>query len=195
MADEIEALYRQHGDTLVIEIVLNSVMQIYNSLDPSPFKERELNGNAEEYIYNAVDEIPRKKPIEMVVYLPEQEITHDTAITLPASIRNHFEYKSALSVREFSRLMRRGRFVLVIALITLFFCLSARQVIPSYLGTQPGAVMLEEALLINGWAAMWEPVTIFFYDWWPIKQKQQVYDRVIKMDISVKPWKSLLSRQ
>ncbi len=195
MADEIESLYRQHGDTLVIEIVLNSVMQIYNSLDPSPFKERELNGTAEEYIYNAVDDIPPKKPVEMVVYLPEQEITPDIAITLPASIRNHFEYKSALSVREFSRLMRRGRFVLVIAAITLFFCLYARQVIPIYLGSYPGAVMLEEALLIISWAAMWEPVTIFFYDWWPIKQKQKVYDRVIRMDISVKPWKSLLTRQ
>ncbi len=192
MTGEIESLYRQHGDTLVIEIVLNSVMQLYHSLDPSPFKERELNGNAEEYIFNAVDEIPRKKSIEMVVYLPEQEITLDTTTTLPTSIRNHFEYKSALSAREFTRLMRRGRMVLAIAAITLFLCLSARQVIPTYVGSGPGVIMLEEALLIVGWAAMWEPVTIFFYDWWPIRQKQQVYDRVSRMDISVKPWKSLL---
>ncbi len=35
MAYEIEHCTLQHGDTLVIEIGLNSVMQIYNSLDPS----------------------------------------------------------------------------------------------------------------------------------------------------------------
>jgi hypothetical protein len=34
--------------------------QLSNSFDPAPFHEKELNPNAEEYIYNAVDEFPLK---------------------------------------------------------------------------------------------------------------------------------------
>ena len=49
-----EALYREREGKLLIELELHSMMQIFNSLDPAPFHEKELDEDAEVYIYNIV---------------------------------------------------------------------------------------------------------------------------------------------
>jgi hypothetical protein len=47
--------------------------------------------------------------------------------------------------------------------------------------------MLSEGLTIIGWVAMWEPVYVFLYGWWPIVQKRNIYRKILSMDISVIP--------
>jgi hypothetical protein len=37
-----EALYRERNGKLLIELELNTVMQIFNSLDPAPFRGKSL---------------------------------------------------------------------------------------------------------------------------------------------------------
>jgi hypothetical protein len=32
----------------------------------------------------------------------------------------------------------------------------------------PLVAVLRENLLVGGWVAMWRPIEIFLYDWWPI---------------------------
>ena len=63
-----EALYREQNGKLLIELELHSIMQIFNSFDPAPFHEKELDANAEVYIYNTVGEFPLKKPLELMIY-------------------------------------------------------------------------------------------------------------------------------
>jgi hypothetical protein len=31
------------------------------------------------------------------------------------------------------------------------------------------ANVFREGLLIGGWVAMWRPIEVFLYDWWPIR--------------------------
>jgi hypothetical protein len=81
-----EALYVEHEGKLLIEIELRSMMQIFNSFDPAPFHEKELDASAEVYIYNSVGEFPLKKPLELMVYLPSSEIGTDTEETLRNAI-------------------------------------------------------------------------------------------------------------
>ena len=45
-----EALYREREGKLLIELELHSIMQIFNSFDPAPFHEKELDREAEEYM-------------------------------------------------------------------------------------------------------------------------------------------------
>jgi hypothetical protein len=73
-----EALYREQDGKLQIEIELKSLMQIFNSFDPAPFHEKELDANAEVYIYNSVAEFSLKKPLELIIHLPPSEIGTET---------------------------------------------------------------------------------------------------------------------
>jgi hypothetical protein len=52
-----------------IEINLSRPPQLFNSLDPSPFHERDLDQNAEEYIVGSAEEIPRQQPLRFVIHL------------------------------------------------------------------------------------------------------------------------------
>lgn len=80
----------------MIELELNSLNELYNSFDPAPFHEKELDPEAEEYIYNAVDEFPLKKPTEIMIHLPPAEVSEETQVSLKmlsriiSLIRNSF---------------------------------------------------------------------------------------------------------
>jgi hypothetical protein len=179
-----EALYREIKGKLLIEIELHSMMQIFNSLDPAPFHEKELDASAEVYIYNSVGEFPLKTPLELMIYLPSAEIRTDTEETLKDAIRNHFSYKKLLIDLELRRILQRGRRNMMIAFGFLFLCLLTIQL----LSTLKGGLLkttLSEGVTIIGWVALWEPVNVFLYGWWPLVQKKNIYKKIIGMSVKV----------
>ncbi len=52
------------------------------------------------------------------------------------------------------------------------------------LGTPIGH-FVEEGLIIVGWVALWRPLEIFLYDWWPIAQRKRLYRRLADASVSV----------
>ncbi|HKQ14338.1 MAG TPA: hypothetical protein VJT80_12965 [Steroidobacteraceae bacterium] len=40
-----------------------------------------------------------------------------------------------------------------------------------------------EITLILGWVAMWKPVEIFLYDWWPDLDRRRLVERIAHMQI------------
>ncbi len=179
-----EALYVEHDGKFLIEVELRSMMQIFNSFDPAPFHEKELDASAEVYIYNSVGEFPLKTPLGLMIHLPSSEIGKDTEETLKNAIKNHFSYKKLLIDLELRRMLQRGRRNLMIAFGFLFLCLLLIQ----FLSTFEGGLLkstLSEGLTIIGWVALWEPVTVFLYGWWPLIQKKNIYEKIIGMDVKV----------
>ena len=181
-----KSVYRTDNGIIVIELVLRNVMRLFNSLDPSPFHEKELDPDAEEYIFNAVVDQPKKIPVKMAIYIPEESITGNTRESIILGIHNHFIYKSSVSDRELRRLFERGRLVLVIAIGILLMTLLARQIL-STLEQDLLIRMAGEGFLILGWVTLWEPAYIFIYGWWPIVQKRRIYTQITTMEIEVLP--------
>jgi len=52
-----------------IEIYLENLDQLFNSMDPSPFHEKDLDEDAEEYIVSWAEEYPVHDPIVLVIHL------------------------------------------------------------------------------------------------------------------------------
>jgi hypothetical protein len=179
-----EALYREREGKLLIELELHSMMQIFNTFDPAPFHEKELDEDAEVYIYNIVGEFPLKKPLEIVIYVPPFEFNRETERTLKEAIKNHFLYKKVLTEIDLRRLLQRGRRNMTIAVIFLFLCLLVIRFLSTF---ESGLLktMFSEGLTIIGWVAMWEPINVFLYGWWPIVQKRNIYRKILDTDVSV----------
>lgn len=57
----------------VIEVRIRELAQLFNSLDPSPFHERDLDDDAEAYIVDWARELPADTRLTLVVHLPEAE--------------------------------------------------------------------------------------------------------------------------
>jgi len=70
---EIEEHYNTENGTILIEMRLRTVMQIFNSLDPSPFHEKDLDPDAEAYISEIVQDFPLAQPMKIVIHLPCKE--------------------------------------------------------------------------------------------------------------------------
>jgi hypothetical protein len=46
---------------------------------------------------------------------------------------------------------------------------------------------MREGFVIGGWVAMWRPLEIFLYDWWPIVVQRRLYERLSGLDVRVLP--------
>jgi hypothetical protein len=185
MAD-IESLYKKDNGKILIEIKLTSVLQLFNSFDPAPFHEKELDSAAENYIVETVKDFPPKTLFKIVIYLPPDIASTERAQKIPQAIHNHFEYKMLVSDRKFRSRFRHGRTSLIIGLSFLTIALLSRQVV-STLANHLLAQIFADALLIIGWAAMWEPITVLLYELRPIIQQKKTYEKISHMEIEILP--------
>jgi hypothetical protein len=177
------ASYRLEGGSWLIELKLREVRQMFHHLDPAPFREKDLDPAAEQYIEAAVREIGVERQTKLLIHLPAEACDTDDARTLPAAIAHYFDYRALQSQIELHRLLRRGLAMLAIGLLFLFACLSLR----SLLAGIEGDGMIAEGLLIIGWVALWRPVETFLYDWWPVLRQKRRFEAMAQMPVQVLP--------
>ena len=161
---------------VLIEIRLARLAQLFHSLDPAPFREKDLDPAADAYLVESAEEIGTELPIALVFELPAAEIPTARAL-LPEALSNYFTARALSTRRALNRLLREGRAALVIGLVFLGLCLVASEAVNQWtagLATR----LLGEGLLIVGWVALWRPLEIFLYEWWPIHRRLRVHQRL-----------------
>ena len=176
------SVYRREDDSWLIEIRLREVRQLFHHLDPAPFREKDIDPAAAAYIEDAVRDIGTREKCKLVVYLPVPESRSAEAMTLPEALARYFRYRARRSQAEFRRLLARGLVSLVIGLAFMFACLSVR----GWLAALGSNGVVTEGLLLIGWVALWRPVEIFLYDWWPIRRRQARFEAIARMPVEVR---------
>ena len=173
------------GDSLaLIEIKIQSVQQLFNSMDPSPFHERDLDDDAAEFIISWAQEHPKTADMKLVVHLQQKSDVENPGKLIADSIHHFFSYKEAINHREFRRLLREGWISLLIGLGFLAVCVaSSHMLIPPLEGWKS---VTKEGLTIMGWVAMWRPLEIYLYRWWPLRSLGRVYARLSTVPVEVK---------
>ena len=169
-----------------IEISLNRLSQLFNSLDPSPFHERDLDQDAEEYIIGSAEEIAHQRPLALVIHLPSDQLPEPGAANLDEAIHNYFAHRGAHENRRLRLLFRDGRIALIIGLAFLFCCVILRELAFSF-GNDAASDIFGEGMLIIGWVAMWRPLEIFLYEWVPIRRRCRVLAKLAEMPVIVRP--------
>ena len=169
-----------------IEISVSRLQQLFNSLDPSPFHERDLDRNAEEYILGSAEELPLKNALRLVIHLPADQFPAADATDLGKAIHNYFSYQEIQTRRRLRLLFRDGRVALIVGLSFLFVCIVVREVAFSF-GTGTASEIVAEGMLIIGWVAMWRPLEIFLYDWWPIRRRCRVFAKLSTIPVDIQP--------
>jgi hypothetical protein len=167
----------------LIDIKLATIHQLFNTLDPSPFRDKDLDTGAEDYIVAAVREFPLHEPLKLVFHLPPEQVNQIGVPNLTEAIQNYFEYRRQTAVRDLRFLFRRGRISLAIGLTFLSACLLVRELLLG--GAGPVERVVGEGFLIAGWVAMWRPIEIFLYDWWPLRAMGRVYAKLANMAVEI----------
>lgn len=174
-------------DANSIEVRIESVPQIFNTFDPSPFRERELKKEAEEFIVSWARELPSGVPLKIRVHLPEDQLATPGARDIGPAITQFFDYQAEVTGLELKDLFRVGRYSLAIGATVLVISILASQAISSNLSSHSVARVIAESLLIFAWVANWRPIEIFLYEWWPIARRRNLYRRLSAADIELRP--------
>jgi hypothetical protein len=169
----------------VIEVHLADMNQIFNSIDPSPFQEKDLDRNAEEFIVSWARELPKERPLALLVQLDKPAVTAAVCDVLRDAVRTYFKNRSAQTKRRLSQLFRTGQTSLVIGLLFLAACLVAGDWLLRLYPASHVVNIVREGLMIVGWVAMWRPLKIFLYDWWPIRSERRLYNRLSRMAVRI----------
>lgn len=169
----------------VVELHLRELPQLFDSLDPSPFHEKDLDRNAEEYIVDSVKEQPRREQNALVLSVDQTVGLADEGYVVGNAIRVHFARRAQLSRRKLRHLLRRGAISLGIGLAFLAAVFMIAQTLGGLMGESAWAKLLREGLLIVGWVAMWRPLEIFLYDWWPLLGEQRLHERLSRIKVRI----------
>lgn len=169
-----------------MEVHLRTVQQLFNSLDPSPFHERDLDDEAEQYIVGWAREIRASGPLKLVITLSEPSQDTEIVRRIPEAIYNYFSYRAVQSQRDIRELLRIGWRSLAIGSAVLLICFVVIQYVEAAQMQSTLARLAEQSLIILGWVANWRPLEIFLYDWWPIRRRTVLFRRLASMSVEVR---------
>lgn len=173
------------SDYELIEVHVPELRLLFNPIDPSPPRERDLDAKAEEFIVSWARSVPRDARLALRVDVDKLEVK-SLADAVSDATHGFFRQRSLSATRRLSQLFRVGRTSLVIGVAFLALAVTLAGLVGRSLGESAFGGLLRESLVIGGWVAMWRPLEIFLYDWWPIATERKLYDRLSVMPVSVR---------
>ncbi|WP_417684584.1 hypothetical protein [Pseudidiomarina gelatinasegens] len=169
----------------IIKLQLRTVEQLFNSLDPSPFVGRDLDPAAEEFILSWAQEHPSEGAFKLHITVAEVADIDRAQSRVSDAVQSYFTASVGRASQEFSRLMRHGRFSLLVGILFLVGCFGASDALQHYFPQSKALDFVSEGLLIVCWVAMWQPLQIFLYEWWPLFRHKQLLQRLAVMNVEV----------
>lgn len=175
------------GGANAIEVRVEEIAQLFDTLDPFPFRERDLDKHAEEYIVGWARELPRNRSIKIIIHVPEDELRSEHANQLGEALSRYFNYRAEVVGRDLNELFRVGRQSLLIGVVVLAVCVLTARAVTAGLGSESLGGIMRESLIILGWVANWKPIEIFLYAWWPLARRRNLYRRLAAASVELRP--------
>jgi hypothetical protein len=172
----------------LIEIRVKDIAQLFHTLDPFPFREKDLADEAEDYIVSWAREMPRNRRFKIVVHIPDNESQKGASRDFIEAFSRYFGGRAVVVQRDLNELFRIGRRSLLIGASILAVCFLLAHLAGSHLTETAFKRLAEESFLILGWVANWRPLEIFLYDWWPLAHRRDLYNRLSVATVESKPY-------
>lgn len=170
-----------HVHQLSLRVV--KLSELFNSMDPTPFQNRDLDPEAHEYIESWAMGYPQNSHFRIHVHIVEMP-ADDPTPTVVAAVHNYFSYKRELAQRALRLLLFEGRTSLLIGLAFLAACLITADAIPASTAS-PLFRILREGLTICGWVALWKPMQLLLYEWWPLARRIRILGNLSRSAVHV----------
>src|SRR5688572_17888927 len=167
-----------------IELSVREIRQLFHSFDPSPFYDRDLDDDAAAFIIDSARAKPGDAALSLRVHVEQPPQHADPASVVEQAVHAHFARLADHRSLTLNRLFARGRASLGIGLLFLAAMLLLAEAVSRI--QSPFAPLLRESLMIAGWVAMWRPMEIFLYDWWPIRADRRLYRRLAAMPVEIR---------
>ncbi len=183
MADAVSVHRRRVHE---LELRVRELQQLFNSLDPAPFLNKDLDRSVEAFIENWALSLPPDGRLHLTIHVEQLDSPQAASELMADAIHNYYHYKANLVRGELRQLLRQARTSLLIGLVFVSVCLFGADLIGNH-GSGTGATIARESLTIIGWVAMWRPIQMLLYDWWPLRGRIQVFENLRFARVSLVP--------
>jgi len=197
---------RNSAPVAVIELKVKQLNQLFNTFDPSPFYEKDLDDDAERFLVSYAEDFEEGQSFEVHIILQREFEPEDFNILQDAlkghpkdlmtvehlqtdieqAFQNNFARRALDTRSKLKTLFRDGKTALLVGIIVLLVGLTLSNVIDSKFSDSSFKQVAVQSLVIFGWVAIWRPSEIFLYNWWPILREQRMYQRLSMMKISLR---------
>jgi hypothetical protein len=170
-------------DKGTLELSIADPMQLFNSMDPAPFRERDLDPEVVAYIIEWASVLAPSVPLALVVNLHQAPAAADELGVLRDAVHESFRRRALGNRRKLRKMFKDGRISLVIGLCFLAAAIFISDFLGGLIRNENYAWLLQESVVIGGWVALWHPLNIFLYDWWPVRAEARLFDRLGSMEV------------
>lgn len=177
--------YRDEEGEHVVDVRVASIEQLFDNRDPAPFRERDLDPDLADYLFDAGEDLADEPKFRIVFWLD----TPCRPGEIDDALHAHFAALIERNKRERRRRRRIGQLTLVLAIILVIGLIAASQFVAKLI---PGSIGegLKEGLQISSWVAMWRPIETLIYDWIPARRERSIAGKLLAASIDVRPAKT-----
>lgn len=168
--------------TLTLEV--HSLDDVFDMRDHAPIPKRRLDPEWLEYVFELMENKPRHEPFHLTLHIEPKVLEGHPSNDLAADIYGQLTVLNKSLKRKLQENFRIGRISLGYGLLTLaaFIGLSEAVTLLHFGALQQP---FQEGFLIIGWVALWRPVELLLYDWWPIAAQRKKVARLLKGKITI----------
>jgi len=176
---------RRHGrraaGTATVSVHVRELAQLLNSLDPSPFWDRDLDRSAAEFIEDEFRDKQSAGVWHLHVFVHEGDTSASHLQTAVETYYGRLANSARLALREH---IWMGQLALLGGVAIFLLSMGIRGVLGGTLGHVPS--ILDEGLIILAWLALWRPAEALIYGWVPFYRKRRLFERLAGMRVSVR---------
>lgn len=167
----------------IVSVRVKRLGQLFNSFDPSPFWDQDLDKEAAEFIETEFRDRPRDR--SWVLNIAAADAGGYSEHDVQEAVKHYYQ-RSSDSIRQQTREhFRTGRMALVLGVGVFAACMIGRQLLNG-LFADGMPLVLGEGLIVLGWIALWLPTEHFVYDIAPLVRERKFLHRLSQLRVRVR---------
>ncbi len=179
----IKDRYPQENGLFIIDIKIDSLEQLFDKRDPNPFRIKDLDEDAEEYILSSLQEIGIKKlgKIRIISSLEDPKKNDEAN----RAVKDFFLYREEITRRKLRSILLLGVKTLILGLLFLSGAILVSLFMGHFFPKSFLGLFFKEGFLLIGWVSMWRPLNIFLYEWWPLLELKKQFHVLSSSEIAI----------
>jgi hypothetical protein len=178
----------EQGGTVLFTFRFKALGQLFDEEDPTPLPDKELTEEAEDALAGHLDEYRVSKPVNLVIELPEKDITDVSSSLMTEGVHNHFRFRYDDVSHDMKIHLREGIYSIIlllanIAILVVFVYLVTKNEIPL---DAVATMLIIGFITIMNWVTVWHTYEHFMYDYRNLARKRWIFEKLTKIPVTIK---------
>jgi hypothetical protein len=177
----------EQGGTVLFTFRFKALGQLFDEDDPTPLPEKELTDEAEDAIAGHLDEYRVGKPANLVIELPEKDITDVSSSLMTEGVHNHFRFRYDDVSHDMKIHLREGIYSIILLLVNIAILLvlvyfATKNEIPL---DAVATMLIIGFITIMNWVTVWHTYEHFMYDYRNLARKRWIFEKLTKIPVTI----------